>query len=137
VVSTVAKDLLITDAAFDNATFILVMMAALLASALWINLATILGAPVSTTHAVVGGVVGSGIAAAGFAAVAWPMIAAIVASWIISPLMGGVIAALFLAFIRRTIADQVDKIAAVRLWLPIIVALMTGIFAMYMASKGL
>jgi PiT family inorganic phosphate transporter len=82
-------------------------------------------------------VVGSGIAAAGFAAVAWPMIAAIVASWVISPLLGGVIAALFLGFIRRTIADQADKVAAVRLWLPIIVALMTGIFAMYMASKGL
>src|SRR5690606_32754764 len=101
------------------------------------NLATILGAPVSTTHAVVGGVVGSGIAAAGFSAIAWPMIVAIVASWVISPVMGGIIAAVFLAFIRRTIADQVDKIAAVRLWLPIIVALMTGIFAMYMASKGL
>lgn len=137
VVSTVAKDLLTADAGLDNASFILVMMAALLASALWINLATILGAPVSTTHAVVGGVVGSGIAAAGFAAVAWPMIAAIVASWVISPLLGGVIAALFLAFIRKTIANRADKVAAVRLWLPIIVALMTGIFAMYMASKGL
>ena len=137
VVSTVAKDLLTEGAGLDSATFILVMMAALLASALWINLATILGAPVSTTHAVVGGVVGSGIAAAGLSAIAWPMIGAIVASWVISPVMGGVIAAIFLAFIRRTIADRADKIAAVRLWLPIIVGLMTGIFAMYMASKGL
>jgi PiT family inorganic phosphate transporter len=137
VVNTVARDLLTDDAALDNSTFILVMMAALLASALWINLATILGAPVSTTHSVVGGVVGSGIAAAGLAAISWPMIGAIVASWVISPVMGGIIAAIFLAFIRRTIADQVDKVAAVRVWLPIIVGLMTGIFAMYMASKGL
>jgi inorganic phosphate transporter, PiT family len=137
VVNTVARDLLTPAAELDSSSFILVMMAALLASALWINLATVLGAPVSTTHAVVGGVLGSGITSAGLAAVAWPMVGAIVASWVISPVMGGVIAALFLAFIRRTIADQPDKVAAVRVWLPIIVALMTGIFAMYMASKGL
>src|SRR5690606_28273000 len=90
VVSTVARDLLTEEAGLDSSTFILVMMAALLASALWINLATILGAPVSTTHAVVGGVVGAGIAAAGFTAIAWPMIVAIVASWVISPVMGGI-----------------------------------------------
>ena len=64
-----------------------------LAGALWINLATWIGAPVSTTHSIVGGVMGAGIAAAGFAAVNWSTMGAIVASWIISPLMGGLIAA--------------------------------------------
>jgi inorganic phosphate transporter, PiT family len=137
VVNTVAQDLLQPDMAFDAMTMTLVMMAALLASALWINLATILGAPVSTTHSVVGGVVGSGIAAAGFSVVVWPKIGLIVASWVISPLMGGIIAAVFLAIIRATIARPDDKITAVRLWLPVMVALMSGIFAMYMASKGL
>jgi PiT family inorganic phosphate transporter len=137
VVNTVARDLLTPETALDSSSFVLVMMAALLASALWINLATILGAPVSTTHAVVGGVIGSGIAAAGLSAVSWPMLGAIVASWVISPVLGAVIAAAFLAFIRWSIASRTDKIAAVRTWLPVIVALMTGIFAMYMATKGL
>ena len=137
VVNTVARDLLQPDLALDSATLTLVMMAALLASALWINLATVLGAPVSTTHAVVGGVLGAGIAALGISVVVWPTVGAIVASWVISPVLGGVIAAALLATIRAAIAQPPDKIAAVRLWLPILMALMSGIFAMYMATKGL
>ena len=66
------------------------MMAALISSALWVNLATWVGAPVSTTHSVVGGVMGAGIAAAGFAAVSWPTMGKIAASWVISPVLGGV-----------------------------------------------
>ena len=53
VVNTVARDLLISPE-MENRTFIVVMMAALLASALWVNLATFVGAPVSTTHAEIG-----------------------------------------------------------------------------------
>ncbi|REG36536.1 PiT family inorganic phosphate transporter, partial [Paracoccus versutus] len=66
VVSTIAKGIVAPEALDTPATFIWAMMAALLASALWVNLATWIGAPVSTTHAVVGGVVGAGIAGAGF-----------------------------------------------------------------------
>ncbi len=62
------------------------MSAALLAAALWLNLATYLKAPVSTTHSIVGGVMGAGIAAGGFAIVSWGTMGKIVASWIISPL---------------------------------------------------
>ncbi|WIJ27068.1 anion permease [Devosia sp. RR2S18] len=136
VVNTVARDLL-TRSDFDGDTFIFVMMAALLASALWVNLATIIGAPVSTTHAVVGGVVGAGLTSGGLDAIAWPMIGAIVASWVISPVLGGVIAAIFLAIVTRTISWRIDKLNAARLWVPIFIAVMTGVFAMYMATKGL
>ena len=69
--------------------FVWIMMAALLAGALWLNLATAFGAPVSTTHSIVGGVTGAGIAAAGWGIVNWTKMEAIVASWIISPFMGG------------------------------------------------
>ena len=79
------------------------MLAALLSAALWVNLATWVGAPVSTTHSVVGGVMGAGIAAAGFAAVNWPTMYKIAASWVISPVLGGVVAALFLWFIKNRI----------------------------------
>lgn len=136
VVNTVARDLLLTPE-MPPTTFIMVMMAALLASALWVNLATFIGAPVSTTHAVVGGVVGSGIASAGFAIVNWPTIGAIASSWVISPVLGGFFAASFLLIIRATITSRLDKITAARLWVPIFVAVMTGVFAMYLASKGL
>lgn len=136
VVSTVARDLL-TVPDMDGRAFVMVMMSALLASALWVNLATYIGAPVSTTHAVVGGVVGAGIIAAGFSVVAWPTIGSIAASWVISPILGGIFAAVLLIVIRATITTRLDKISAARLWVPIFVAVMTGIFAMYLATKGL
>ena len=135
VVSTVARDLLVGEQ-LDGNTFVLVMMAALLASALWVNLATIIGAPVSTTHAVVGGVVGAGIASAGFGSIAWPLIGTIAASWVISPALGGLFAAALLAFISSTITNRIDKISAARVWVPVLVALMTGVFAMYLATIG-
>ncbi|MHA6690119.1 inorganic phosphate transporter [Devosia sp. A449] len=136
VVNTVARDLLTSDS-IPAEQFVLLMMAALLASALWVNLATYIGAPVSTTHAVVGGVVGAGVAAAGFSAVAWPTIGTIAASWVISPVLGGIAAAMLLSLINYTITDRIDKVSAARVWVPILVAGMTGIFAMYIATKGL
>ncbi len=111
-VSTIAKGIVAPEALDTPATFIWAMMAALLASALWVNLATWIGAPVSTTHAVVGGVVGAGIAGAGFGAVSWDQMFAIAASWVISPVMGGVVAAGFLWLIKSRIVYREDKIAA-------------------------
>jgi len=113
------------------------MMAALMAGALWINLATWLGAPVSTTHSIVGGVMGVGVAAAGLSAVNWATMGQIAASWVISPVMGGAMAALFLAVIHHRIIYREDKIAAARVWVPILIGVMGGVFATYMALKGL
>ena len=137
VMSTIAGG--IVDPAFisDNSTFIRLMLAALLSSALWVNIATWIGAPVSTTHAVVGAVVGAGITAAGMAAVNWTMLSGIAASWVISPVLGGIIAAMFLAFIKSAVIYQDDKIAAARLWVPILTGIMAGTFTAYLATKGL
>lgn len=120
----------------DTDSFIWAMMAALLAAALWLNLATFAGAPVSTTHSIVGGVMGGGIAAAGFAIVDWAMMGAIVSSWVISPLMGGLIAAAFLFAIKKTIIFQDDKIKATYLWVPIYVSVMAWAFSSYLVLKG-
>ena len=77
------------EACTRHETFVWAMMAARLSAALRvISSATWLGAPVSTTHSVVGGVMGAGIAAAGFAAVNWPTMSKIAASWVISPVLG-------------------------------------------------
>ncbi|MGY6709605.1 MAG: inorganic phosphate transporter [Rhizobiaceae bacterium] len=137
VVATVSRGIIAPESVGQPNIFINAMMAALISSALWINLATWIGAPVSTTHSVVGGVVGAGIAAAGLWAVNWFTMSGIAASWIISPLMGGVIAALFLAFIKEAIIYQDDKITAARRWVPVLIGIMGGAFAAYLAMKGL
>ncbi|MDX1751261.1 MAG: inorganic phosphate transporter [Methylophaga sp.] len=121
----------------DTETFVWAMMAALLAAALWLNLATVAGAPVSTTHSIVGGVMGGGMAAAGFNIVDWNTMGAIVSSWIISPLMGGIIAASFLLAIKKTIIFRDDKIQASYRWVPIYVSVMAWAFSTYLVLKGL
>lgn len=137
VVSTIAKGIIAPESMGTASVFIWAMMAALLSAALWVNLATWIGAPVSTTHSVVGGVMGAGIAAAGFAAVNWTTMGKIAASWVISPVLGGVVAALFLALIKSRIIYREDKIAAARTWVPVLVGIMAGAFASYLALKGL
>ena len=121
----------------DTNTFIWLMMAALLSGAIWLNLATAFGAPVSTTHSIVGGVMGSGIAAAGFNMVNWGKMSEIVFSWVISPLLGGIIAALALLFIKNTIIYKEDKRLAAKTIVPILLAIMTWAFSTYILLKGL
>ncbi len=137
VVETISKGIIAPEGIASSDVFIWAMMAALLASALWVNLATWIGAPVSTTHAVVGGVVGAGGAAAGLGAVNWASLGTIAASWVISPVLGAMIAAGFLWFIKARIIYQDDKIAAARRWVPMLVGIMAGAFAAYLALKGL
>lgn len=137
VVSTISGGIVDPAAVAEPRIFIWAMMSALIASALWLNLATYLGAPVSTTHAIVGGVMGAGIVAAGMGAVDWSMMSQIAASWVISPILGGVFAAMFLAFIKVRINDVEDKIVAARYWVPILIGIMGGTFATYLAIKGL
>ncbi|WP_295421154.1 inorganic phosphate transporter, partial [Sulfurovum sp.] len=138
VVGTIKKGI-IDPAAFGNdpMLFVYAMSAALLAAALWLNLATWLKAPVSTTHSIVGGVVGAGIAAGGFAIVSWGTMGKIVASWVISPVLGGVIAAIFLYIIKSQILYQKDMRSAAKKVVPILVAIMAGAFLTYLTLKGL
>ncbi len=137
VVSTISGGIVAPSAVADPNTFIWAMMAAMIAAALWLNLATWLGAPVSTTHSIVGGVMGAGIVAAGFGAVEWAKMGQIAASWIISPILGGAVAALFLAFIKAFISDVPDKLTAARRWVPLLIGIMAGAFSAYLAMKGL
>ncbi len=138
VVKTIKKGIIDINAFGGNVDpFIWAMMAALLAAALWLNFATMMKAPVSTTHSIVGGVMGAGIAAAGFTIVSWGTMGKIAASWVISPVLGGVIAAIFLYAIKKTIVFKKDKVAAARKWVPIFVAIMSWAFVTYLTLKGL
>ena len=137
VVSTIKKGIIDPELIPNADVFIWLMMAALLAGAVWLNIATAIGAPVSTTHAIVGGVLGAGIAAGGFGIANWQQMGMIAASWVISPVIGGLIAAGFLFWIKRSITYQKDMIAATRQMLPILVGLMVLAFSTYLIMKGL
>jgi len=137
VVSTIKKGIIDPANISSTDVFIWLMMAALLAGALWLNLATAVGAPVSTTHSIVGGVLGAGVAAGGWDVVNWVTMGQIAASWVISPLIGGIIAAMFLYLIKRTITYQKDMLLAARRMVPILIAIMALAFTSYLALKGL
>lgn len=137
VISTIKKGIIDPALIDDSDVFIWLMMSALLAGALWLNLATALGAPVSTTHSIVGGVLGAGIAAAGWQIANWDQMGAIAASWVISPLIGGAIAAGFLFWIKRSITYQSDMVKAAKTMVPILIAIMAWAFSTYLILKGL
>ncbi len=137
VVSTIKKGIIDPALISDGQVFIWLMMAALLAGAIWLNIATAVGAPVSTTHSIVGGVLGAGIAAGGWDIVNWATLGKIAASWVISPVLGGIIAALFLYWIKRSITYKKDMLTAARRMVPIMVSFMMFAFTTYLALKGL
>ncbi|OFT57716.1 phosphate permease [Brachybacterium sp. HMSC06H03] len=95
--------------AIDPLAFALIMMSALLGAAVWLLLATRMGWPVSTTHAIIGGIVGAAVTTGlvtgtgGFAMVQWGEIGKIAVSWILSPLLGGIASFLLFGAIKRRI----------------------------------
>ncbi len=135
VVDTISTGIVLP-AGVDGQTMVRLMLAALISAAVWINIATWIGAPVSTTHSIVGAVAGAGIAATGSASIDWMGLATIALGWAASPILGGIIAAACLAFIKTAIIYRDDKIAAARFWVPVLLAVMAGAFATYLAVKG-
>lgn len=95
------------------------MTAALFATAIWLQFASAKGLPVSTTHSIIGAVVGFGLVAGGTHAVNWEILVNIVASWFLSPLLGGTIAFAMFFLIRRYILDSKDPIGQTKLLSPI------------------
>ena len=113
------------------------MTCCLLAAAIWLNIATYFGWPVSTTHSIVGAVVGFGVVAGGLDAVNWKVMGQIVASWVISPLCGGVLGGLGFVFIKRRILNVERPLMALRGWGPIMVFPIFSILTLSVIFKGL
>ncbi|MGB8328750.1 MAG: inorganic phosphate transporter [Polyangiales bacterium] len=113
------------------------MTCCLIAAALWLNIATYAGWPVSTTHSIVGAVVGFGLVAGGFDAVNWPVMGTIVASWVVSPLLGGLLGYLGFVFIKRRILNVDRPLLALRGWGPIMVFPIFAILTLSVLFKGL
>ncbi len=137
VVSTVKGGIIAQSAFSDTGIFINIMLSAIISGAIWIHFATVIGAPVSTTHSIIGAILGAGLLAGGASVVQWKVIGQIVASWIISPLLGGVIAALLLLFIKQAITYRSNKINAAKIVLPPLLGVMSFAFCLYIALKGL
>jgi len=136
VVSTIKKGIIDPKLITDTSVFVSIMLAALLGGSIWLNIATALGAPVSTTHSIVGGVMGAGIAAMGWDIVNWSTMAKIAASWIISPVLGGLIAAFFLYIIKNRIFHKENTLEAAQRIVPFLIAFMSFAFFTYLAIKG-
>ena len=113
------------------------MLAALLAAAIWLMVASTRGWPVSTTHSIVGAIVGFAVAGIGMDAVNWAKIGQIVASWVVSPALGGVIALLLMLSIRKLILNTDDPFAKAKMWGPMYVFLVGFIVALVTMFKGL
>jgi len=124
---------------FSETPIILVygMIAALLSAALWLNIASYLAWPVSTTHSIVGAVVGFGIMAGGMDAINWIKVWSVVMSWVVSPLIGGLVAFLLFRFLTNQVFRRRNPLLYAKRILPYMVFLVCVILANAMFYKGL
>ena len=113
------------------------MIAALVSAALWLNIASYLGWPVSTTHSIVGAVVGFGVMAGGMDAINWSKVWGVVMSWVVSPLMGGLVAFLLFRFLTNQVFRRRNPLLHAKRILPFMVFLVCVILANAMFYKGL
>ncbi len=137
VVKTVKKGIIDPANIGDTDIFVWVMMGALLGAAIWLNAATWFGAPVSTTHSIVGGVMGAGIAAAGWDIVNWDAMTKIAISWVISPVTGGIIAALTLYALKKMVFFKPNPVESATKVVPFMISIMAWAFTTYLALKGI
>ncbi|MDH3316074.1 MAG: inorganic phosphate transporter [Gammaproteobacteria bacterium] len=113
------------------------MLAALLAAGIWLLVASYFGWPVSTTHSIVGAIVGFAVVGIGLTAVNWGKIGAIVASWVVSPLLAGAIAFVLFLSIQRLIFNAEDPFRNARRYVPFYIFLVGFVIALVTLLKGL
>ena len=138
VTETVQKKIVIPEMFIhDPMVWVYGMIAALLAAAVWLQAASYFGWPVSTTHSIIGAILGFGLVAGGVDAIQWDQLSTILLSWVISPLMGGGISFMLFTIMRRQIFYARDPIAATRRFTPWIVFVFITFITLFIAFKGL
>ncbi len=115
----------------------LAMLSALLSAGVWLHLATVLGLPVSTTHSIVGAVVGVGLVTFGLGGIDWGTMGQIVASWFISPVLGGLLAFLTFGAIRHWILRSPDPVQATKRFSPYLVGAVVAVMVLSFIYKVL
>jgi len=113
------------------------MIGALLAAAVWLQVASYYGWPVSTTHSIVGAVLGFGVLYGGMQAADWEKVGFIVASWVISPLLCGTISFTLFTFLRHLIYDSDDPVEKAKRVTPYLVFVVFMVLTLTMVFKGL
>jgi PiT family inorganic phosphate transporter len=113
------------------------LFSAMLAAAIWITIATYFSLPVSTTHAIVGAIMGFGLIVGGTAVVNWPVMGRIAGSWVVSPLAGALVAFICFRLIKRGILNRDHPFPYAVKYAPYLVGLVFGILAIAMVVEGL
>ncbi|WP_163934110.1 inorganic phosphate transporter [Paraferrimonas sp. SM1919] len=138
VTSTIRKGI-IDSGAFTDIPELLVfgMISALLAAGIWLVVASALGWPVSTTHSIIGAIVGFAAVGVGMETVAWGKVGGIVGSWIITPAISGFIAFLIFQSAQKLIFDTANPFQAAKRYVPAYMALAGFIMSLVTIKKGL
>ncbi len=108
--------------------FLIGMVSVLAACGLWLQMATRLGLPVSSSHAVVGAIAGFSWVAAGLGAVDWLTIGTISLTWLATPFASGALAAIFYSLVKYSMLDRPDPLDRMREWIPWLSTAMLSIF---------
>ncbi|HIL42770.1 MAG TPA: inorganic phosphate transporter [Gammaproteobacteria bacterium] len=138
VTATIRKGIL--DAAlFNDSPHLLIygMLASLLAAGCWLLIASSLGWPVSTTHSIVGAIVGFGAVGVGVDAVAWDKVSNIAMSWIVSPLVAGTIAFMLFRSLQSLIIDTENPFENAKKYVPFYMFLVGFVISLVTIFKGL
>ena len=113
------------------------MLSALIAAAIWLTVASWMGWPVSTTHSIIGAIVGFAIVGIGVEAVNWPKIGTIVLSWLVSPIVGGTLSYFLMKSIQKLILDTEDRLINAKRYAPYYVFLVGFVISLVTLFKGL
>jgi len=135
VTATISKGIINAQYITDPKIIMIGMFAALLSAALWVLVATLTALPVSSTHSIVGGILGFGLVAGGPSVVNWLKMGGIVLSWIISPFFAATIAYLIFTHIRRTIFFRREFLKQAQKWGPIWMGLTIFLIALSFLYK--
>lgn len=137
VVSTIKDGILSPECAIPAQDLVLGMISAMLSAGLWLIVATLFSWPVSTTHSIIGALVGFGVVASGIEAVQWGAFGGIVGSWVITPAIAGVFAFFLFVHIQRFIFCKFHPLKHAKRIAPYYVFLTVLIISVVTLDKGL
>ncbi len=123
--------------AHDQRVLLYGMLSSLIATALWLQIASYFGWPVSTTHAIIGALLGFGALIGGVGAVHWGEIGRIAASWVISPVLSGLFAFMIFSWLQRKVLFAMTPILASRRLVPLLTAILFIVFTLSVLVDGL
>eukprot|EP00792_Barthelona_sp_PAP020_P004221 TRINITY_DN1971_c0_g2_i1.p1 TRINITY_DN1971_c0_g2~~TRINITY_DN1971_c0_g2_i1.p1 ORF type:complete len:594 (+),score=175.71 TRINITY_DN1971_c0_g2_i1:1108-2889(+) len=132
---TIRKDIVDPNSFTNYYNFMGGMLATLMGGTLWLLLAIIFRLPVSTTHAVIGGVSGFAIIAVGVSSIVWNKIGLIAASWLLSPIVGGVFSALIYWIMDKTWMSTKMKLTNALVWMPSFIFVTSVIYCVFIMYK--